>query len=229
MILLLQTTKKTTYRQLEAAGVNYIFNEHIKKTFCEYNRCVTLEVKRSARVTRTYTRIFDFNVLLFVCVFAGQLSQVGFGIILELSCFKTCSLIQDGQCSLSRTKHRLISLLYSLIYLLSFQTGRIDKSYPTVCGHTGPVLDIDWCPHNDQVIASGSEDCTVMVRVPSLVPLNWQRVIQKKQHTWANKWQKTWFCCETPACINLQMDVDLTLWIRLGANMCCRNQSRGII
>uniref|UniRef100_A0A3P9IUY4 Coronin n=2 Tax=Oryzias latipes TaxID=8090 RepID=A0A3P9IUY4_ORYLA len=43
------------------------------------------------------------------------------------------------------------------------KTGRIDKSYPTVCGHTGPVLDIDWCPHNDQVIASGSEDCTVMV------------------------------------------------------------------
>lgn len=44
------------------------------------------------------------------------------------------------------------------------QTGRIDKAYPTVCGHTGPVLDIDWCPHNDHVIASGSEDCTVMVR-----------------------------------------------------------------
>ena len=44
------------------------------------------------------------------------------------------------------------------------QTGRIDKAYPTVCGHTGPVLDIDWCPHNDEVIASGSEDCTVMVR-----------------------------------------------------------------
>ncbi|XP_034565598.1 uncharacterized protein coro1cb isoform X1 [Notolabrus celidotus] len=43
------------------------------------------------------------------------------------------------------------------------KTGRIDKVYPTVCGHTGPVLDIDWCPHNDQVIASGSEDCTVMV------------------------------------------------------------------
>ncbi|XP_039922317.1 coronin-1B [Hirundo rustica] len=43
------------------------------------------------------------------------------------------------------------------------KTGRIDKSYPTVCGHTGPVLDIDWCPHNDSVIASGSEDCTVMV------------------------------------------------------------------
>ncbi|XP_073486187.1 coronin-1C isoform X1 [Aquarana catesbeiana] len=43
------------------------------------------------------------------------------------------------------------------------KTGRIDKSYPTVCGHTGPVLDIDWCPHNDNVIASGSEDCSVLV------------------------------------------------------------------
>ncbi|XP_044029757.1 uncharacterized protein LOC122865421 isoform X1 [Siniperca chuatsi] len=43
------------------------------------------------------------------------------------------------------------------------KSGRIDKVYPTVCGHTGPVLDIDWCPHNDLVIASGSEDCTVMV------------------------------------------------------------------
>ena len=44
------------------------------------------------------------------------------------------------------------------------KTGRIDKTYPTVCGHMGPVLDIDWCPHNDLVIASGSEDCKVMVR-----------------------------------------------------------------
>ncbi|NXT16881.1 COR1B protein, partial [Prunella fulvescens] len=50
------------------------------------------------------------------------------------------------------------------------KTGRIDKSYPTVCGHTGPVLDIDWCPHNDHVIASGSEDCTVMVRAG---PASW--------------------------------------------------------
>ncbi|XP_069788862.1 coronin-1C-like isoform X2 [Narcine bancroftii] len=43
------------------------------------------------------------------------------------------------------------------------KTGRIDKAYPTVCGHTGPVLDIEWCPHNDQIIASGSEDCSIMI------------------------------------------------------------------
>lgn len=60
----------------------------------------------------------------------------------------------------------------SLPLLRVLQTGRIDKAYPTVCGHTGPVLDIDWCPNNDHVIASGSEDCTVMVRpAPSLHPL----------------------------------------------------------
>lgn len=60
-------------------------------------------------------------------------------------------------------KQTLVLMLHSKFVSPYFQTGRIDKSYPTVCGHTGPVLDIDWCPHNDQVIASGSEDCTVMV------------------------------------------------------------------
>lgn len=43
------------------------------------------------------------------------------------------------------------------------KTGRIDMSQPTVNGHTGPVLDIEFCPHNDNIIASGSEDCSVMI------------------------------------------------------------------
>lgn len=50
------------------------------------------------------------------------------------------------------------------LWCSSLQTGRIDMSYPNVCGHTGPVLDIEFCPHNDNIIASGSEDCSVMVR-----------------------------------------------------------------
>lgn len=32
-----------------------------------------------------------------------------------------------------------------------------------VSGHKGPVLDIAWCPFNDNVIASGSEDAIVRV------------------------------------------------------------------
>lgn len=30
-------------------------------------------------------------------------------------------------------------------------------------GHRGAVLDLAWCPHNDDIIASASEDCTVKV------------------------------------------------------------------
>jgi coronin-1B/1C/6 len=41
--------------------------------------------------------------------------------------------------------------------------GRIAPDCPLVGGHKGPVLDIAWCPHNDNVIASGSEDCTVKI------------------------------------------------------------------
>ncbi|KAG7238923.1 hypothetical protein INR49_030470 [Caranx melampygus] len=55
----------------------------------------------------------------------------------------------------------------SLSVCVCVQTGRIDMSYPTVCGHTGPVLDIEFCPHNDNIIASGSEDCSVMVTYSS--------------------------------------------------------------
>ncbi|KAK7934116.1 hypothetical protein WMY93_005012 [Mugilogobius chulae] len=43
------------------------------------------------------------------------------------------------------------------------KTGRIDASHPTVCGHKGPVLDIAWCPHNDNIIASSSDDCSVKI------------------------------------------------------------------
>ena len=39
-----------------------------------------------------------------------------------------------------------------------FQTGRVDRDSPVVAGHKAAVLDIAWCPHNDDVIASASED-----------------------------------------------------------------------
>lgn len=39
----------------------------------------------------------------------------------------------------------------------------MDRDSPRVVGHKATVLDIKWCPHNDDVIASCSEDCTVKV------------------------------------------------------------------
>ncbi|CAL9694768.1 unnamed protein product [Knipowitschia caucasica] len=43
------------------------------------------------------------------------------------------------------------------------KSGRVDSSWPTVCGHHAPVLDIQWSPHDDNIIASASEDNTVKV------------------------------------------------------------------
>lgn len=43
------------------------------------------------------------------------------------------------------------------------KTGRIERDAPLVGGHKAAVLDIQWCPHNDDVIASASEDCTIKV------------------------------------------------------------------
>lgn len=51
------------------------------------------------------------------------------------------------------------------LFVFSKQSGRIDQSCPTVCGHAAPVLDIQWCPHDDNIIASASEDCTVKASV----------------------------------------------------------------
>lgn len=43
------------------------------------------------------------------------------------------------------------------------KAGRIPPDHPLVGGHKGPVLDIAWDPFNDNVIASGSEDCVVKI------------------------------------------------------------------
>ncbi|XP_055476449.1 coronin-6 isoform X6 [Psammomys obesus] len=60
----------------------------------------------------------------------------------------------------------------AFIVLPLAKTGRVDKNHPLVTGHTGPVLDIDWCPHNDNVIASASDDTTVMVwQIPDYTPV----------------------------------------------------------
>ncbi|EMP36031.1 Coronin-2B [Chelonia mydas] len=46
-------------------------------------------------------------------------------------------------------------------------TGRIEPNYPKVCGHQGNVLDIKWNPFIENIIASCSED-TSLIRFPAL-------------------------------------------------------------
>lgn len=51
----------------------------------------------------------------------------------------------------------------AFIVLNMENTGRIGLNAPKVCGHTAAVLDLQFCPYNDNLIASCSEDCTVKV------------------------------------------------------------------
>jgi len=43
------------------------------------------------------------------------------------------------------------------------QTGKLHDGYPVVAGHGGQVLDTDWNPFNDFVLASGAEDAKAMI------------------------------------------------------------------
>ncbi|CAF3833293.1 unnamed protein product [Rotaria sordida] len=51
----------------------------------------------------------------------------------------------------------------SFLVLPLENVGRVDRNIPLVSGHKAAVLDIAWCPHNDNIIASGSDDCTVKI------------------------------------------------------------------
>ncbi|KAM3073694.1 Coronin-like protein crn1 [Clarireedia jacksonii] len=43
------------------------------------------------------------------------------------------------------------------------EKGRLPEQLPLFRGHTGPVLDTDWNPFNDRIIASGSDDGKVFI------------------------------------------------------------------
>jgi coronin-1B/1C/6 len=48
----------------------------------------------------------------------------------------------------------------SFIVLPWSTSGKVDPKSPLITGHKGPVLDLDFNPFNDNLIASVSDDCT---------------------------------------------------------------------
>lgn len=44
------------------------------------------------------------------------------------------------------------------------QVGRFDPSSPIVSGHSAAVLDFEWNPFHDEILASASDDSTIKVR-----------------------------------------------------------------
>lgn len=51
----------------------------------------------------------------------------------------------------------------SFLVLPLSKVGRVARDCPLVAGHRAAVLDIAFCPHNDNIIASASEDCSVKI------------------------------------------------------------------
>ncbi|KAJ6480941.1 microtubule binding protein [Mycena sanguinolenta] len=45
----------------------------------------------------------------------------------------------------------------------AFGTNKLPDTLPLARSHTAPVLDTDWSPHNDRVVASAGEDGKVMI------------------------------------------------------------------
>lgn len=39
--------------------------------------------------------------------------------------------------------------------------GKVPRHYPTINGHSAAVYDTAWNPFNDNILATGSDDCTV--------------------------------------------------------------------
>lgn len=87
----------------------------------------------------------------------------------------------------------------AFIVLPLHKVGRIERDFPLVAGHKSPVLDVAWCPFNDNIIASGSEDCVVKIwQIPDVGPtrtmtepvvdliLHQRRVVQVLWHPTAN-------------------------------------------
>uniref|UniRef100_A0A3B4G0A9 Coronin n=1 Tax=Pundamilia nyererei TaxID=303518 RepID=A0A3B4G0A9_9CICH len=54
----------------------------------------------------------------------------------------------------------------SFIVIPVSQSGRLDSHHPKVCGHNGNVLDIKWNPFCENIIASCSEDTSVIWEIP---------------------------------------------------------------
>lgn len=81
-------------------------------------------------------------------------------VYLSLSCLSNCSLIIVCRVTGQTISFQLIA------FLLKVGHQRVDS--PRVAGHQREILDIQWNPFNDHIIASASEDTTVKIwRIPS--------------------------------------------------------------
>ncbi|KAF7370174.1 Coronin [Mycena sanguinolenta] len=67
----------------------------------------------------------------------------------------------------------------------AFGTNKLPDTLPLARSHTAPVLDTDWSPHNDRVVASAGEDGKVMIW--KVEPNGWTEIEFFGGHTQAGR------------------------------------------
>lgn len=173
----------------------------------------------------------SFSWCVFVCM--CELDCVGGfkGLYCQLSCFKMC-LLQHRQCSLSRTTLKTNHITYCVVHLCLYSRDALTKPTPQCVDTKARCWTLSGAPTMIRSSPAALRTAQWWYVSPHPSHLNPDGAIWEKNstHSWANKWQTSaCFYCERPGCCNTGMGADLTLWIRLGSNMCCRNQSWGMI
>lgn len=80
------------------------------------------------------------------------------------ACYTDVSMVRsgnDGNLCAVNPKFLAIVSESAFVVIPTTLTGRIDFQCCKVIGHNGGVTDLKWNSFNDNIVASGSEDCTV--------------------------------------------------------------------
>ncbi|XP_063707661.1 coronin-1C-like isoform X3 [Culicoides brevitarsis] len=82
------------------------------------------------------------------------------------ACYTDISMVRSGNdgnlCAVNPKFLAIVSESAFVVIPMNL-TGRIDFQCCKVIGHNGAVTDLKWNPFNDNMIASGSDDCTIRI------------------------------------------------------------------
>ena len=117
---------------------------------CFRTLCVGMEYLVEPAVVISYLPSSVSSATCTLCVFGGYLSTSR----------KTLGPNID-LCTGLHSIYLPAYLFYLLFTCFFIQTGRFDVNAPKVSGHKGPVLDVQWNPFNENMIASAADDCFV--------------------------------------------------------------------
>ena len=135
-------------------------------------------------------------------------------------CYENIRISKSSwDCTFSAVNPKFLAVIVesgsgSFLVLPLNKTGRLPVDTPLVNGHKLAILDIAWCPHNDNVIASASEDCVVKVwQIPDegLKGAMTESVVDLTQHSRGVR-LITWHPSAQNILLSAGMDNQIIIW-----------------